>query len=524
VPTFPHTEVKSAIDWRNFHGTATARVATLFTPEPSESAEPIARLRQHGRALNAIVRHCFEADPPLRLRVCGAGWSFSNVASPQDVLLDPVHLDFILRLPTDWLTPEYRRARPGMAPVFAQGSAPLSRLNQVLAESGLALQTAAASDGQRLAGCIATGSHGSALAVGGLHDTVCALHLITGPDQSVLLQPARLPACSEALAQWLQNATGIPTRSVCDDQLFNAARVSLGSLGIMHGVVVEAVPLYCLSQRRLAYDWDSNEVWDAIGSLDTAPLHPDRPERPYHFEVLFQPYPVRATPAAWAVLMWKESAQGVPYAGPLLLPPDYACDAIGLLGELEELLQPPLSRSAVELALAELLFMRYKPGRKLPAFPGDVFGHSTLAPGVGTSTEIVVDHTRARDAIATIYEVLETEAARGSYLVGPVVLRFAPSSSALLAMNIHAMNCYIELPSVRSRAALDIYRKCWDALEARAIAFTCHWGQLHGLNRRRVERYFGPRLSAWCEARQQLLAAEEARRVFASPLLAELGI
>jgi hypothetical protein len=524
VPTFPHTEVKSAIDWRNFHGTAGARAATLFTPERCASEEPTQRLRQHGRALNAIVRHCFESDPPLRLRVSGAGWSFSNIATPQDVLLDPVHLDLVLRVPAEWITPEYRQARPGIAPVFAQGSAPVSRLHHTLAESGLALQTAGASDGQRVAGCIATGTHGSALAVGAMHDSVCALHLITGPDQSVLLQPSRLAACSDALAEWLQEATGIPTRSVHDDRLFNAARVSLGSLGIMHGVVLEAVPLYCLSQRRLAYDWNSREVWDAISSLDTAPLHPDRAERPYHFEVLFQPYPVRGAPAAWAVLMWKESAQGMPYLGRLPLPPDYACDAISLPSELAELLQPPLSRSAIELALAELLFMRYKPGRKLPAFPGQVFGPITSPGGASISTEIVVDHALARDAIATIYQVLDAEAARGSYLVGPVVLRFAPSSSALLAMNIHPMNCYIELPSVRSREVVDLYRKCWDALEARAIAFTCHWGQLHGLNRRRVERYFGPRLPAWCQARQQLLAADEARRVFASPLLAELGI
>ena len=63
----------------------------------------------------------------------------------------------------------------------------------------------------------------------------------------------------------------------------------------------------------------------------------------------------------------------------------------------------------------------------------------------------------------------------------------------------------------------------WDALEAARIPFTCHWGQLHGLNPRRVGGWFGERVTAWKGARDRLLDPV-AKRVFSAALLAEVGL
>jgi hypothetical protein len=90
-------------------------------------------------------------------------------------------------------------------------------------------------------------------------------------------------------------------------------------------------------------------------------------------------------------------------------------------------------------------------------------------------------------------------------------------------MNIHAMNCYIELPSVRTNGTLAVYRGIWDALEAAKIPYTCHWGQLHGMTPARARTYFGARLDAWTSARDTLLGAT-GKAVFSSPILAEVGL
>jgi hypothetical protein len=91
-------------------------------------------------------------------------------------------------------------------------------------------------------------------------------------------------------------------------------------------------------------------------------------------------------------------------------------------------------------------------------------------------------------------------------------------------MNIHAMNAYIEMPSIRNDEVLGIYRTFWDALERADVPFTCHWGQLHGMTEARLQKYFGNRPARWKAARDRLLPSAVARTVFSAPLLAEVGL
>jgi len=90
-------------------------------------------------------------------------------------------------------------------------------------------------------------------------------------------------------------------------------------------------------------------------------------------------------------------------------------------------------------------------------------------------------------------------------------------------MNVNAMNTYIELPSIRNDGVLRIYEALWDGLEQAGIPFTCHWGQLGGMNETRLRRYFGGRVDAWKSARARLLDAV-GRRVFEAALLRDVGL
>jgi hypothetical protein len=70
---------------------------------------------------------------------------------------------------------------------------------------------------------------------------------------------------------------------------------------------------------------------------------------------------------------------------------------------------------------------------------------------------------------------------------------------------------------------LGIYRAVWSALATDGINFTCHWGQLHGLDPARTRRFYGSNVDRWKNAREDLLHPI-ARRVFAAPLLSEVGL
>jgi FAD/FMN-containing dehydrogenase len=527
APKFPFTEVKSVTRWSNYSGTIGPRAVPVYcTPDVigDTGADAPRKLRRHGAALEAIIQHAW-STPDATLRAVGSRWSFSSIIEPGDIVIDPANLNTLLKVKPEWLSDEYRRGRfaQGFVPVFAQGGTQIASINRRLLDVGLALQTSGAGDGHRLAGCIATGTHGSALRIGAVHDTVLALHLIIAPNDSVLLQPER-GACGPEVVEWLARETGIPTRLLPDDQLFAAAQVGLGSLGFVHGVVLETVPLYALRGSILAKPFADADIWKTIGDMDTSRLHPTIAERPYHFEVVFHPYPSNSRPGAFVRMFWKVPASDVPHDSPLPVPPDLASDTMGLIGKLAGLIDGSLPTLVLRTVIGDQLNNRFKPGNKAPRLPGMVWGPTSLPPGNGTSTEVVVDQRRAHRALDILFEILRERADKGEHLLGAVAARFVPKTRALLGMNQSDMSCFIELPSIRNSEVENIYRAFWAALEKDSLPFTCHWGQTHGLDETRLRKYFGANVGLWKTARDRLLPSAEARRVFQSAILGEVGL
>lgn len=525
MPSFPFTEVKTVRRWTNYSGSLPEREIPLFcTPDVVGVAGERAprKLRRHGDALSAILQHCFE-KPASSLRAIGSRWSFSNILTPELLVIDPANLNTMAAVPDHWLTPSYRQRRPTFVPMFVQGGTRIASINRRLLEKGLALQTSGAGDGHRLAGCVATGTHGSAIDLGAVHDTVLGLHVLVEPRRSLLLQPAQR-ALSPDVAGWLTRETGIPTEDVADAQLFAAAQVALGSLGFVHGAILETTPIYSLHGRILARPFDDGEVWQTMEDLNTQRLHPDLVQRPFHFEVVLHPYPQRGRPGAFVRLLWKGPGHAAPHESPLPTTPDLASDRMGMIAQLSDAIDGPLATSLLAPFISDQLERRYRPGALAPQVPGMIFGPTSLPPGNGASTEIIVALEHVRAMLALLYQILESEAREGRHLLGPVALRFVPETTALLGMSQARMCCYVELPSVRTNEVLGIYRAFWDALERENIPFGCHWGQLHGMTAKRVERFYGQNAERWRAARDRLLPTPEARKVFSSGMLAEVGL
>jgi hypothetical protein len=222
--------------------------------------------------------------------------------------------------------------------------------------------------------------------------------------------------------------------------------------------------------------------------------------------------------------MWKTRADNTPMASPLPAIPRASSDLMGMIaglaGALGNSLTAPLALPYLRSLIAEQIDLVPANGER---FPGQMFGPTSLPPGTGASTEIIVNQPDAERTLNVIYGILRERATRGEFLLGAIGVRFVPETKAHLGMNIHPMNCYIELPSIRNNVVLSIYREVWDTLEARGIEYTCHWGQLHGMNSTRLRTYFKDRVDDWMAARANLLD-ETGRRVFGAPILAEVGL
>jgi hypothetical protein len=145
APQIPFSEIKSLTHWANFHGTIETQVPLYCTPDVVADIDDDtpSRLLRHGKAIQAVLRHCFDQQPAARLRVMGARWSMSNIIQPSDVVLDPANLNVLLKVKPEWLTPDYRSHRTAFTPVFVQGGTHISSINRRLGPIGLALRPAA---------------------------------------------------------------------------------------------------------------------------------------------------------------------------------------------------------------------------------------------------------------------------------------------------------------------------------------------------------------------------------------------
>jgi len=144
----------------------------------------------------------------LRVKAVGGGHSFSDAACTDGVLVSLDALSRVLAVEQDRVTVE--------------AGIRLEALNDALAGRGLALGILGSIAKQSVAGAIATGTHGSGPRHGSLSSMVCGLRLMLADGSVRDLTPG--------------------------DELFDAARVGLGALGIVTRVTLRCEPAFSLEE------------------------------------------------------------------------------------------------------------------------------------------------------------------------------------------------------------------------------------------------------------------------------------
>jgi L-gulono-1,4-lactone dehydrogenase len=214
--------------WRNWAGTATAT--------PARWAQP-----RHETEICAAVKDAAAAG--LQVRALGSGHSFTPAAATRGLALD-------LSL---WTGITAADTRTGL--VTVRSGTTLRGLNAALAELGLALANLGDIDAQTIAGALCTGTHGTGARLGGLATQVEALDLVLADGSPITCSASARP------------------------ELFAAACVGLGALG-----VVTAVTLRCVPSFRLAADERPMPVEQVIEQFDALAADND------HFEFYWFPY------------------------------------------------------------------------------------------------------------------------------------------------------------------------------------------------------------------------------------------
>jgi FAD-linked oxidoreductase len=206
--------------WRNWAGTATAT--------PARWARP----RSEAEILTAVKD---AAAAGLPVRALGSGHSFTSIAATSGVALDL----------SGWTGVIAADTRSGL--VTAKSGTSLRALNAELGAFGLAMANLGDIDAQTLAGALSTGTHGTGARLGGLATQIEALELV------------------------LADGTPATCSATVRPDLFAAARVGLGALGVITTVTLRCVPAFTLTADERPMPTD--EVLEQFDELATANDH-----------------------------------------------------------------------------------------------------------------------------------------------------------------------------------------------------------------------------------------------------------
>jgi hypothetical protein len=424
------------------------------------------------------------------VRAVGSGWSYSDAPVTEGWMLDTSDLTMLFTLKESMvhtknvIKPDYM--------LFTQCGCTLEQINNVLMERKQAMKTFTNSVGQTIAGAISTGSHGSTPDFGSIHDCVVGLHIITGPEKHIYLERASYPVVSSSFI------SALGTQLICDDQLFNAALVSFGTFGIIHGVMIECEPISLLRAFNRIVSLNST-FKDLMSSLDFSKtiLHPFDKKRPFIFEVYINH--IVNPNRAWAKILFKR-----PYE-----PNDKSIEMeAGSLGI-------DVNTQAIPDT------MKDESGNLLKDQAGagaDLFNNTTVKKGIATAIGIPLESVRkAQEILTDLCNQQEKEF--DIYFT----YSYVKKSKALLAFTKFDNTCVIQINADDKPVNKDFFIKVWNALKENKIPFTYHWGKLNDITKQFLKSAYGSDLEQWLNARDILLNPES-RKLFSSKKLIEWGL
>jgi L-gulono-1,4-lactone dehydrogenase len=218
------TDTARPAPWQNWAGTARSQPVHVARPrDVSEIAEAVTVAAKDG----------------FTVRPRGSGHSFTSIAATDGVAIDLGEWSGVVR------------ADQEKHLVTVRSGTPLHRLNVELHRLGLAMANLGDIDAQTISGAISTGTHGTGARLGGLSTQVRALELVLADGSVVTCSPDERP------------------------ELFSAARVGLGALGVISTVTLQCVPAFALQAREFPQPLDAIlERFDAMcGSEDHVEFH-----------------------------------------------------------------------------------------------------------------------------------------------------------------------------------------------------------------------------------------------------------
>lgn len=519
------TEVKdyTGKQWDTIHKNGPFNLKRLYVTELS-SDNTLSKIERYNDAATEIQKLIKEvADKNEGFRAYGARWSMNSIAHQKDNMHFNQFMNISYKI-SDQEVHENSIYKTSDLFFFQCGNT-IKEISEHLDRYGKSIKASGASNGQTIAGCISTGVHGSGLDVGSVQDYVVGLNIITGskPEDNVYIERASKPALVDTFANQLN------AKIIRDDDVFNAALVSLGSFGFIHGVVIEAEDHFLLrryirkvpKEQALALA-DTMNFKDGPVMIKEEIDENGKPLRPYHYKIFINQY---SKETEYVVEFMYKKKFFPDYGNPFpVIKESLYRDLIWVFVKIAEKLPkaiPKLVKALEKTVLPVKDIEKVVTGKLHEIFWDAEYKGPAFAISFG------VDH---KDS-SKVMELLGRLTVDNGPIPGIFAMRFVKQTKATLGFTKFPVTCMIEIDGVIWRetkkiiSLKDYAKLMMEALQANNIAYTIHWGknaywELPGLL---AYMFDADSITRWKDIRNQLLS-KEMRKVFSNQFIQTLGI
>ena len=397
----PNALQRSDVEWRNWAGDEGCRPAAALHPR---SVAEIAA------AMEWALRE------GMRVRAAGTGHSFSDIACTDGLLIVLDRMQSVLDVDRE----------SGL--VRAQAGITIARLNTQLAAHGLALENLGDVDAQSIAGAISTATHGTGARLRNIPSQIAAITLVLA-DGSIL-------ECTRER----------------DAELFRAAQVGLGALGVVAEVTLRCVPAFTLRGVD-----DQAPLAEVLDRFEELALDNE------HFEFYVFPHCEVALTRANNRVEERPRPRGrlAEYAGDVLLT-NHAFDLLCRIGKRMPARIPEINRLATRLAGSSKRIDR----------SDRIFASPRLVRF--TEMEYALPREHTANAVRAVLESVE----RGGFAVPfPIEVRTVAPDDALLSTAAGRESGYVAVHMYRGmqwRPYFQAVERIMDEFDGRP-----HWGKRH---------------------------------------------
>ncbi len=497
-----------ARQWVNRHQTVSQRIAGIYDLWNLDFDDKLETYNKTTESFQWLIKEAVSHQK--RLHPLGGGWSLTPVGMSKDYLVNTKQLRLRFRIKNNSISTDYKGKKASLC--FIQCGNSITRLNRYLRANKKSLKTSGSSNGQTIAGAISTGTHGSTFDFGALQEFVVGLHIVVGANRHIWLERASYPVANTSFTKKLG------AEPIHDDLLFNAALVSFGSFGFIHGVMIETTPRFLLEAYRIWLPYD-DALKQAMTTLDFSSLalpHPVSDNKHlFHFELVFNPN--KKITQSFAQIMYKRRFRhDYPHIEREIDEPGLGDGALSIIGRILDILPSQITKAAINNSFASE-YAEYGPkwGTIGEIFSSELVRGKTLSAAMAVPIESA---ERALNAALSAYEE------HNDLFAGLISLRYIKGSDALLAFTRYKQTAVLEIDGIYSEKGLSYLRKVWQHLVKNNIPYTLHWGKINEINAQQVEEMYGvDTVRDWISARESLMDAAT-REVFTNDFLENTGL